>query len=384
MAIFDDVVTGLLMRHPFYGSLLMRLKHVRDDKLNPPTAAVTPNEIRWHPEFFASMSEPEALFVISHEIRHIVFGHLDHMRHFRAVNLGPDGKEFDQNKYNQACDYVNNDGLKVDGIGKMPEIGLWDARYPHTMTPAEVYCLLDTPGNASSKGKPSMDGHEPGEDPALGGEAPAITPSAIMQAANAHKALGRGDLPSGVDRLVGELRRPKVNPWARLRRLVTSRLSGYDRSTWNRLQRRMIVRGIGMPSSTGVRAGRVDVVVDTSGSIGQEMLSLFGGHMGAIMSDAKPDLMRVLWCDTHVHRIDTVKDGSALRTLLGKKVPGGGGTDMTRAVRTSLESKPDVIVVLTDGYTPFCGAPKGVQLIWAITESHKVSPYGETLHIGER
>ena len=33
----------------------------------------------------------------------------------------------------------------------------------------------------------------------------------------------------------------------------------------------------------------VGVVVDTSGSIGQKMLNMFGGHMAAIMDDARPE-----------------------------------------------------------------------------------------------
>jgi predicted metal-dependent peptidase len=384
MANFDDIVTGLLMQYPFYGSLLMRLKHVPDSTLQPPTACVTPDTIRYHPDFFAKMKESEALFVICHEIRHLVFDHLGHMRHFLQQGMGPDGKPYDREKYNAAADYVINDGLKHDGCGEMPSVGLWDPRYTYEMTPAEVYCLLDQPGQKKvgrgDGGGGSMDGHDPGDlgDPSEC-QGP-ITPSAIMQAANLHQQV-MGSLPAGVDRLIGEIRKPAVNPWARLRKLVTATLRGYDNTTWRRLHRTMIVRGIGMPSRAGFRAGTVAIVGDTSGSIGDEMLQLFGGHTGAILDAVKPKVIKMIWCDSAVQRVDDIKDGTDLRRSIAN-APGGGGTDMREGVREALKYKPDVIIVLTDGYTPFCDAGK-VPCIWAITEPGITSPYGETVYIGE-
>jgi predicted metal-dependent peptidase len=382
MAKFDDMVTGLLMQFPFYGSLLMRLKHVPDATLNPPTACVTPDTIRYHPDFFAKMKDTEAMFVIAHEVRHLVFDHLSHIRHFIQCGMGPDGKAFDRDRYNRAADYVINDGLKHDGIGTMPDVGLWDRRYTHEMTPAEVYCLLaDDEAKGGGGKKSAMDTHDPGDLEDVSGQPQGpIDATAIMQAANLHQQV-MGSLPGSIERLIGEIRKPKVNPWARIRKFVTTSLSGHDHTTWRRLQRTMIVRGIGMPSRAGLRAGTIAIVGDTSGSIGDDMLKLFGGHVGAIIDAAKPKLVKMIWCDDGVQRIDDLKTGDDLRRSIAS-APGGGGTDMRKGVRKALEFNPDCVIVLTDGYTPYCDGGR-VPVIWAITTAGINSPYGESVHIGE-
>ena len=81
------------------------------------------------------------------------------------------------------------------------------------------------------------------------------------------------------------------------RQFVTSTMSGRDMTTWRRLQRRLIVRRIGYPGRVAHGTGHIAIVVDTSGSIDQKMLNLFGGHMAAIMDDARPELVSLLWVD---------------------------------------------------------------------------------------
>ena len=176
-----------------------------------------------------------------------------------------------------------------------------------------------------------------------------------------------------------ELRRPDQSPWAILRNFVTSNLPGHDRSSWKRLQRKYAVRGIGMPGRVSMGAGRVGVVIDTSGSIGQDMLNLFASHMGAIITDAMPRDVKIYWVDAKLHRVDDAKNVTDLRRILAKKIPGGGGTDMRIGVAAAEKDKCDSIVVLTDGYTPFCDSKK--PLMWAITSDVKAEGNGRTISI---
>jgi predicted metal-dependent peptidase len=206
-----------------------------------------------------------------------------------------------------------------------------------------------------------------------------ITPADVQQAANICKAM-RGTLPAGIDRLLGEIQKPESSPWRVLRQAVTTSLSGYDASSWRKLQRRMITRGIGVPGRVAQGAGHVGIVNDTSGSIGQKMLQLFGGHMAAIVADARPEKVSILWVDAKVHRIDEARNATDLRRIFSKKVPGGGGTDMRKGVRACEELGCDIIVVLTDGDTPYCDSKKPVY--WAITNRRNKSPFGKTVYIG--
>ncbi len=393
MADFNTAATALLLQSPFFGSLLLKLRHVEKADLNPPTLAVSQSTLYYHPEFMAQCTDAEGVFAVAHEVMHVAWMHLPRAKHYRDTGIGPDGKAYDHKRMNIACDYAVNDSLRETGVGAVPreeliKIHLDPRKYPHTLTPEEIYCLLAQEEENGSGGGGGEDGEEEGPgsfdghdfEDADGDDAPPVTAADVLQAANVCKAVN-GTLPAGIDRLIGELQRPKSSPWAMLRRAVASALSGYDRSSWKRLQRQMIVRGVGVPGRIAEGAGRVGVVGDTSGSIGQEILTLFGRHMAAIMDDARPKEIRVYWTDAKVHRVDTAKSSTQLRQLLSRPVPGGGGTDMRKGVKAAEDDGCDVIVVLTDMYTPFCGAK--VPLIWASPTPGLTAPTGKTIHIAE-
>lgn len=70
--------------------------------------------------------------------------------------------------------------------------------------------------------------------------------------------------------------------------------------------------------------------------------------------------VRVLSCDAAVHSIKRV---SSARQV---ELAGGGGTNMGAGIEEAVRArpKPGVVVVLTDGYTPWpAEAPKGVHVV---------------------
>lgn len=384
---FEDCATVVMLTQPFFATLLMKVQHVEDP--NQPTCYVANKKLGYNPAFFASLTQDEGVFVVCHEILHLVYMHLDSMRRYHASGMGPDGKAYNHKLMNCATDFPINDALKVSNIGTMPKVGLWEARFPHTMLPEEVYEILNkeleekckggkgSPGDGMPEG--GFDEHNLDKDSP--DEMPAITPADVMQAVNVAR-MSRGSLPAGIDRLIAEIKKPSVSPWKQLRQMVITAMHGRDASSWNRLQRRMIVRGIGMPGPIAHGSGHIGIVIDTSGSIGQEMLNLFAGHMAAIIDEAKPREVTLFWVDTDVGRVDKIKTSTQLRDMLMSKAfraPGGGGTDMPVGVEAAMNAKCDVCVVLTDGYTPF-GEQQKKPVIWAITSSVK-SPVGKTVHI---
>lgn len=385
MADFNEARSVLLFSQPFFGTLLMKLDHIADDTLQPPTACVSRRKIRYHPGFFESLTLGEAVFVLAHEVMHMVYGHLPRIESFYKSGVGPDGKKFDMRKFNQACDYPLNAALVEMKVGdplpkdKFP-MCLDPQKYPSSMTPEEVYCLMpDDDGQGGAAGGEALDGHDFEVGPGDVGKADAITPSDVMQAAQIHK-MTRGELPGVIERLIGQLQKPEHSPWKMLRQFVATSVAGYDRTTWKRLQCRMIVRRIGMPGRIASGAGKVGVVGDVSGSIDEDTLNLFAGHMAAIMDDARPAEVRVYWTDTHVRRVDVAKSGVDLRRIMSNPIPGGGGTDMPAGVESALADGCDSVVVLTDGMTPF-GTPSPKPVMWAITVASKVAPHGKTIHI---
>ena len=375
MSTFDDAATALLLAHPFFGSLLLKVDHKADDSVG--TACISERKLTYSPEFFRSLDDDSAVFVVAHEVTHCVLQHPPQLREYIRTGLGPDGKPLDKDKLNRAMDYrVNamlfNSGLKytqVDQICYDPK------RFPDEMPVPEIYCRLDNSGKGGAGGGKPLDQHDH-EDHG----SPAITPADVVAAARQAKAMGKA-VPGEFQRMIDELTRLKVNPWGVIRKVVTASARGSGSTSWRRLNRKLIVRNIGAPATMHRMAGCVGIVVDTSGSIGNEMLQLFGGHMAAILDTAKPKATLLYWTDTRVAGRHEIPNGTALRNVLRAGAKGGGGTDMRVGVAAAAADNCDVIIVLTDGYTPFCDPPKGAQLIWAITTAGKKAPSGVTLTI---
>ena len=125
--------------------------------------------------------------------------------------------------------------------------------------------------------------------------------------------------------------------------------------------------------------------VDTSGSISDEMLNKALTEVrGALRSNAA-DLF-VSFVDAKIHSCTKVRTLGQVKLL---KPQGGGGTDMRLCFEhyKKLRQKVNLIVVLTDGYTPWPDeAPHGVHTIVVLTQSEGgTSPeWAKTVRIGAR
>jgi predicted metal-dependent peptidase len=379
MAIFDDSYTAVMLGQPFFGSLLSKLA-VEETKAIK-TAAIAPGKILYNNDYFTKLSDDEGIAAVTHEVMHACYMHLVEMEGYGTSGIGPDGKPYDPQRYNEACDYVINDLIKLNKIGELSPTWLHNPNYTYAMIPADIYAMLppSPPGGGArgpnGKGQSSQDEHQ---SEGAGSDPNGIDESDIMQAYESAKAMG--NVPQGIDRLIQEVRRPKHSPWAMLRSACLAAMKGNDTSTWRRLNRHALGRNLVMPGRTGYACGPLAVVVDTSGSIGQEMIDLFAGHMSAILTEAKPEMIHVYWVDAEVHRHDKVKTGADLNRMLHQPVPGGGGTDMTKGINAAIRDKCEIVVVLTDGYTPFGSKPKTTKVVWGCT-TEVVAPYGKTVKL---
>jgi len=97
------------------------------------------------------------------------------------------------------------------------------------------------------------------------------------------------------------------------------------------------------------------MVIDTSGSVDDTLLGRALGEVdGALQALGVSDgSVTVLACDAAVHTVTKVRKARHTR------LAGGGGTDMTAGLAAAgdLRPKPDLIVVFTDGYTPWPAEP---------------------------
>ncbi|GAX48996.1 vWA domain-containing protein [Streptomyces olivochromogenes] len=167
-----------------------------------------------------------------------------------------------------------------------------------------------------------------------------------------------GDTPNGWRRWADEAFHPP-QPWrellgAAVRSAASSSGVGED-YTYGRPSRRSAgVPGAVLPSLRR-RPPRVCVVIDTSGSVSDAELGSALLEVTAISRavGGRRDLVTVVPCDA------AAPVAHALCRAEGIPLVGGGGTDLRTGFAKALRAqpRPDVVVVLTDGQTPWPDRP---------------------------
>ncbi len=190
---------------------------------------------------------------------------------------------------------------------------------------------------------------------------------ATLRAA-AEYAKTRGTQGANMARRYEAATKNKPLPWQRIlaRYIARGRVYGAGRLdySYSRPHRRQsAIPDVVLPS---LRQPQLDVavIVDTSGSISDGELGIALREVQAILKRGGVNEMRVVFGDTRIRaeaRVRTVAE--AVKAF--RKVRGGGGTDMGDLVREVAQGgasakknsrPPQLVVVITDGETPW-GAP---------------------------
>ena len=371
--------SALVIFQPFYGTLLMNL-HMEESQQFP-TMATDGQRVLWNPEFVSRLTDPELLFVLSHEAAHCANLH-QCRRKGREPRL-----------WNEAADYVINADLITAQIGQMPAKGLYDPQYAGLST-EDVYAMLKAeqdqqpqqpkgnpqpqqgqpqgqpqpgqpgqPGQGEASqaaGKPGEgdEGESEGQDTGQGSTPATEAPEAsegqpgpgtcgdpgdcgeildapgsagevaeeeakwqtvTRQAINvATKAAGR--IPAHLERLVTELGKPQSNWREHLRRFV-DQSSHFDYS-WQRPDRRFGHTDYVMPGTVSDGVHHVIIAIDTSGSINDKALGRFRTEAQSLLDQGAVDRITVIDCDAKVNGVYTFEAGDLI-TITNK---GGGGT----------------------------------------------------------
>lgn len=198
----------------------------------------------------------------------------------------------------------------------------------------------------------------------LGGQAPPAGPGEkqVIRQSLAQDVLEsskqRGDMPGGLAEWAEKtLEKPKV-PWRRvlaplIRRYTAIRAGEYD-STYARRNRRRpyteLLGGRVVNPGTFSPVPRIVFVRDTSGSMSAADLNMVGAEIESVagrLGIRDRDLM-VIDTDTEAY---LAKPYRRLEDL--QEVQGRGGTDIRPGIAAAAALKPSVIIVATDGYTPW-------------------------------
>ena len=188
-----------------------------------------------------------------------------------------------------------------------------------------------------------------------------------------------GKMTSGIERLVNEVLRPKVD-WKEVLLKFMQKLRVDDR-TYARPNRRFITQGMYMPSVTGMGLGEIAVAVDCSGSVGQDEINQFNSEINTIWQDLLPSRLHVVYFDSEVSHYDEFNKGDDVVI----KPHGGGGTAFS-PVFEYLDKKdiqPLACVFLTDLYCSDFGKEPEYPVLWISTTNNdnmKV-PFGEIVRM---
>ncbi|MCU0773788.1 MAG: VWA-like domain-containing protein [Ideonella sp.] len=226
-------------------------------------------------------------------------------------------------------------------------------------------------GGGLSDLAPGVSAGEPPEEEAL----------AAREWAERLRRAAAGDGPFSLVRgLMADLPRERT-PWEQVLRTRLARgLSRRPDLSWSRPARSWLANqgrvgpGRRLPWEPGMtgsrRVPRLALVIDTSGSIGDELLARFAREVQAIVRRLEAALVVVVG-DCAVRRVMRFEPGRAdLREL---QAAGGGGTDFTPLLLEAERQGPDLIVVLTDLDGPARHRPT-MPVIWAVPQAEAARP----------
>jgi predicted metal-dependent peptidase len=355
--------TALILEHPFIGNVALNMPFKMDYAI--PTAATNGREIRYNPYFMSEMSDEERKFVVAHECLHPMLEH----------NFRRNGRQ--HKRWNKAGDYVINQLLTDEHIGKMPSFGLINSQLyaAGNQTTDGIYNLLpDEPEDGSGgDGTEAMDScDDGGGSPAEQAQQQAEWKVRVAQAAQAAKMMGK--MSVGLERLVEGILAPKVDWRDVLRRFVEKCRS--DQRSFARPNRRFLSQGMYLPSVSGESLGEIAIAVDCSGSIDADTIAQFAAEINAVKEDGNPSTIHVLYFDSEVSHYETYGRDEDLNI----KPHGGGGTAFSPVFEylDKHDIEPVACVFLTDLCCDDFGNVPSYPVLWISTQSGK-APFGEVV-----
>ncbi len=216
---------------------------------------------------------------------------------------------------------------------------------------------------SAADGCPKSWEEPPPADEALPGETPGLSESEaeMMRRMVAKRVLDhakqKGNTPLGMRRWAENVAQPKLD----YKRIILSKIHkallivrGNRNFSYRRPNRRGLQgSGIIQPSLID-HAVNLAVVIDTSGSMNEKQLGeAIKIVAGVLKAMPRRESVRVMAADAACYKVQSIFNEMKI------ELDGGGGTDMTGAIVTAsqFKPKPDLVLLLTDGFTSYPDGP---------------------------
>ncbi|MEM3944573.1 MAG: VWA-like domain-containing protein, partial [Thermofilaceae archaeon] len=377
-----DSALASLMLKDMAAALLLRSFPVYVD-WEAPTAYTDGWGIYLPPDFDTSFKPVEQVFILLHELGHIVALHIKRGQNFLAKHNLPATPAL---RYilNIAADYIVDTQLFPDFMPPQRRELWWTFAQRFNLPKnasfeevAEILVKHAAPGGGGGGSQPSplgtggdeQQGGGSSQSPSSGlpsvpedlrpappspssveevkrgtGERPSSEDEAaeevkrrLIQAVTIARAAGR--TPGGLERLVEELLAPRVRWEALLRSFLEKGLGRSIRRTWSRPSR----KAPSLPGKEPLTCKKVVVLVDTSGSISPEELQRFVSEVYAITRHVSQ--VTVIPWDAVPYEKIVIRRSSDVKKI---KLTGGGGTLLRPALEQAVKERADLIVIMSD------------------------------------
>ena len=397
----------MLVKYPFFGSVIANVEYKESKEIG--TAGTDGEVIYYNPEFLERLSIPQQTFIFAHEVCHIAFNHI----------LRSEGKN--QKIWNIATDAVINQFLKRDGL-KIVD-GCIDIEDAINYDSEELYEKLlkeqdeneqsnsdDEQENKQSNGEGNQENKQSngGSEQENKSKQEAIndTHSMWSQAVKKLKEQSSNkELKEKQEELenMGEKESFKNNITEKKRKLEelketiskqalsgSSSLGetrivnniGYSKPIvdWRYILRESVnyeldwsyrnatvEEGVVRPNLEETLIPETEIVLDTSGSINEELLRNFLRECKNILKFSK---LRVGTFDVKFYGFHEIR---CMKDIENMKFLGGGGTDFNVAVN-AFSRRVDNKIIFTDGYASM---PRmKIDAIWIVFGIDKINPNG--------
>jgi predicted metal-dependent peptidase len=362
---------NVLHHHPYLASAVWAMHMVPVPGLK--TMAVDQYfRLYFDPEIITKWSVREVATVIEHEVAHLMRLHFVRMKGCepQLANIAADAE-------------INDDMFGSDFAFPFTPVTPKSINQPIGLLAEEYYAALleqaqplsielsgdgsPLPGSGRC-GSCATGTPQPWEMEApQGADANGVTPAQAelirRDVATKIKASTPGTVAKSWKRWADEVLSPKVNWRKELAAVVRHSVAYVIGSTdfsYRRPSRRQGKSKVILPTMQQPTP-EVAIIIDTSGSIDEKLLSQSLGEVAGILKAVGlRNGVAVLAVDAHVQTTKRVLDSRQVT------LKGGGGTNMGVGIvaATKLKPRPQVVIVLTDGFTPWPESmPRGLKRV---------------------
>jgi len=392
-----DIISALIVRSPLIG-LLMKRTWVYADESSKFIAYTDGLRIYINPRLFSMLRSEEKAGVLAHEVMHIVLKHVTRAKRVRslfphlsqlAVNVVADAKvnhlimtefklpagaitphdlanildmdveEVEESSFEELCEHLAK---------KKPTVVISSDRWLELDVFPESSRVGGEEGAQRARGDEDNRKSSSQRDLIVLNEGDAEDASVSSEEEMENRAVRKyvesltvakmaGKVPGWAERVMNEILKSKV-PWQRLlRAFLTKGIGKKVKRTWSRPSR----KHPSFPGKELLKADKVVVLVDTSGSIGEKELQQFISEVYYVAKEVA-EVVVIPW-DATVYEEQVIRRPDDVKKI---KVRGGGGTVIKPALELAHKKYPDNMkVILSDWYISDLDDVKTEQLLRA-------------------